>query len=118
MAQAQLSRQTTPDETKDRSKSQASKENLLAGISPAQSGTQSANNDTAGSPPPKKTEKAIKLPANELTEKDFFKKYWIEAGKIGQKSDKKVFALKMIEKNGKFQSDIRVLQKEIYVLQR
>ncbi|ETO02480.1 hypothetical protein RFI_34951, partial [Reticulomyxa filosa] len=147
-----------PDETKDRSKSQASKENLLTGISPAQSGTQSANNDTAGSPPPKKTEKAIKLPANELTEKDFFKKYWIEAGKIGQlhfslslsrsfhsqsannitvynvvvvargafskirkisrKSDKKIFALKMIDKKGKSQSDIRALQKEIYVLQR
>ncbi|ETO33037.1 hypothetical protein RFI_04066 [Reticulomyxa filosa] len=105
----------------------------------------------------KKVEKEIKLPANELTERDFFKKYWIEAGKIGElsvsckflffyflkfllllhnkkhnvtyrgafskirkisrKSDKQVFALKMIKKKGKSKSDIRALQKEIYVLQ-
>jgi len=36
------------------------------------------------------TEKEIKLPANELTEKDFFKKYWMEAGKIGQGAFSKI----------------------------
>jgi len=64
-----------------------------------------------------------------ISERDFYKKYWIEAGKIGEgafarvrkitrKSDKAVFALKMIKKKGKSQEDIAALQREILVLQK
>lgn len=64
-----------------------------------------------------------------ISERDFYKKYWIEAGKIGEgafarvrkitrKSDKAVFALKMIKKKGKSSEDIAALQREILVLQK
>merc|ERR1712087_1032721 len=64
-----------------------------------------------------------------ISERDFYKKYWIEAGKIGEgafarvrkitrKSDKAVFALKMIKKKGKSVEDIAALQREILVLQK
>merc|ERR1712087_446781 len=64
-----------------------------------------------------------------ISERDFYKKYWIEAGKIGEgafarvrkitrKSDKAVFALKMIKKKGKSAEDIAALQREIEVLQK
>eukprot|EP01083_Nonionella_stella_P279464 950654_1 len=63
---------------------------------------------------------------NGISERDFYKKYWIEAGKIGEgafarvrkitrKSDKAVFALKMIMKKGKSSEDIAALQREILV---
>ena len=66
---------------------------------------------------------------NGISERDFYKKYWIEAGKIGEgafarvrkitrKSDKAVFALKMIKKKGKSSEDIAALQREILVLQK
>merc|ERR1711933_159570 len=66
---------------------------------------------------------------NGISERDFYKKYWIEAGKIGEgafarvrkitrKSDKAVFALKMIKKKGKSVEDIAALQREILVLQK
>merc|ERR1712087_59933 len=66
---------------------------------------------------------------NGISERDFYKKYWIEAGKIGEgafarvrkitrKSDKAVFALKMIKKKGKSAEDIAALQREIEVLQK
>lgn len=66
---------------------------------------------------------------NGISERDFYKKYWIEAGKIGEgafarvrkitrKSDKAVFALKMIKKKGKSDEDIAALQREILVLQK
>ena len=66
---------------------------------------------------------------NGISERDFYKKYWIEAGKIGEgafarvrkitrKSDKAVFALKMIKKKGKSMEDIAALQREILVLQK
>ena len=42
------------------------------------------------SPPPSKSYVArVKSgPVNELTERDFYKKYWIEAGKIGELSER------------------------------
>jgi len=71
---------------------------------------------------------AVELGAG-ISERDFYKKYWIEAGKIGEgafarvrkitrKSDKAVFALKMIKKKGKSAEDIAALQREIEVLQK
>jgi len=71
---------------------------------------------------------AVELGAG-ISERDFYKKYWIEAGKIGEgafarvrkitrKSDKAVFALKMIKKKGKSAEDILALQREIEVLQK
>eukprot|EP01084_Bolivina_argentea_P242807 407211_1 len=60
----------------------------------------------------------------ELTEKEFYKKYWIEDGTVGtgsfakvrkvtRKKDKKEFALKMIKKAGKSKEDLEALQREI-----
>jgi len=65
----------------------------------------------------------------ELTEKEFYKKYWIEDGTVGsgsfakvrrvtRKKDKKEFALKMIKKAGKSKEDLAALQKEIGILAR
>jgi len=71
------------------------------------------------------------LPDNMMSERDFYKKYWIESGTLGEgsfasvrkitrKADKEVFAFKMIKKKKKgiSDTDIVALQKEIYVLQK
>ena len=63
----------------------------------------------------------------ELTEKEFYKKYWIEDGQLGvgsfakvrkvtRKKDKQIFALKMIKKAGKSKEDLEALQREIAIL--
>eukprot|EP00486_Rosalina_sp_Unknown_P013733 CAMPEP_0201593262 /NCGR_PEP_ID=MMETSP0190_2-20130828/190925_1 /ASSEMBLY_ACC=CAM_ASM_000263 /TAXON_ID=37353 /ORGANISM="Rosalina sp." /LENGTH=1132 /DNA_ID=CAMNT_0048052393 /DNA_START=23 /DNA_END=3421 /DNA_ORIENTATION=- len=63
----------------------------------------------------------------ELTEKEFYKKYWIEDGQLGKgsfakvrkvtrKKDKQIFALKMIKKAGKSKEDLDALQREIAIL--
>jgi len=63
----------------------------------------------------------------ELTEKSFYKKYWIEDGTVGsgsfakvrkvtRKKDKQEFALKMIKKAGKSKEDLAALQREIAIL--
>merc|ERR1712228_747178 len=63
----------------------------------------------------------------ELTEKAFYKKYWIEDGTVGsgsfakvrkvtRKKDKAEFALKMIKKAGKSKEDLEALQREIAIL--
>eukprot|EP01084_Bolivina_argentea_P284757 488112_1 len=69
----------------------------------------------------------IEIHMEPTTERDFYKKYWIEAGKIGggfqrirkitRKSDKIKFALKMIKKKGKTHSNIEALRQEILILQ-
>ncbi|ETO23735.1 Protein kinase domain containing protein [Reticulomyxa filosa] len=65
----------------------------------------------------------------ELTEAEFYKKYWIEAGKLGEgsfarvrkitrKHDRRAFALKVIKKAGKTKEDLDALQKEIEILRK
>ncbi|ETO22869.1 AGC family protein kinase [Reticulomyxa filosa] len=65
----------------------------------------------------------------ELTEPEFYQKYWIEAGKLGEgsfarvrkitrKHDRKPFALKVIKKAGKSKEDLDALQKEIEILKK
>eukprot|EP01083_Nonionella_stella_P318330 1162980_1 len=64
---------------------------------------------------------------NGISERDFYKKYWIEDGTVGtgsfakvrkvtRKKDKKEFALKMIKKAGKSKEDLEALQREIAIL--
>ncbi|ETO17436.1 Protein kinase domain containing protein [Reticulomyxa filosa] len=73
----------------------------------------------------------IGLPDKEgqLTEPEFYQKYWIEAGKLGEgsfarvrkitrKHDRKPFALKVIKKAGKSKEDLDALQKEIEILRK
>eukprot|EP01084_Bolivina_argentea_P195582 335482_1 len=68
----------------------------------------------------------VEIHIKPIQERDFYKKYWIEAGRIGsfqrvrqitRKSDKKKFALKMTKKKGKAISDIEALRHEILILQ-
>ncbi|ETO24613.1 calcium/calmodulin-dependent protein kinase type 1 (camki) [Reticulomyxa filosa] len=65
----------------------------------------------------------------ELTEAEFYQKYWIEAGKLGEgsfarvrkitrKHDRRPFALKVIKKAGKSKEDLEALQKEIDILRK
>ena len=60
----------------------------------------------------------------EMTEKEFYEKYWIEAGKLGEgafgrvrkikrRSDFKKFALKNVNVEGKPKEDVEDLQREI-----
>jgi len=62
-----------------------------------------------------------------LTEKEFYKKYWIEEDELGKgsfakvrkvtrKADGDIFALKMIKKAGKSAEDLVALQREIAIL--
>eukprot|EP01083_Nonionella_stella_P252961 870972_1 len=70
----------------------------------------------------------MEIPINGLSERDFYKKYWIEAGKLGgrayfgippitRKTDKTVFALRKIKKVGKSSEYVAALQREILILQ-
>ena len=65
----------------------------------------------------------------ELTEKEFYKKYWIDNEKLGQgsfarvrkvtrKADGRIYALKMIKKAGKSREDLLALQREIAILSK